>query len=163
LRNISSPGLDREQALAELHRLAVLDVDLDDLAVVLGRDLVHELHGLDDAEGLALVHRLAHLDERWRRGLGGAVESPDDGRLHDREFETFIVGVAGGRGDRVWPGGGRWRRRRQRRDERRRRNRAGHDVDGAFLADAQLHTLVLEFELRERVLAHHVEDLPDLV
>src|SRR3954465_10106601 len=47
-----SGGPDREQPLAVLHRLAVLHVGVDDLAVVLGRDLVHQFHRLDDAEHL---------------------------------------------------------------------------------------------------------------
>src|SRR6476620_5502173 len=65
---------DREQALAVLHRLAVLDVDVRDLPVVLGVDLVHQLHRLDDAEHLALADRVADLDERLGPGLGGTVE-----------------------------------------------------------------------------------------
>ena len=58
---------DREQPLAVLHRLAVLDVDLHDLAVVLGVDLVHQLHRFDDAEHLALLHGVADFDERRGR------------------------------------------------------------------------------------------------
>src|SRR5712664_367028 len=47
----------REQALAVLHRLSVLDVDAHDLAVVLRVDFVHQLHRLDDAEHLPFFHR----------------------------------------------------------------------------------------------------------
>src|SRR5688572_18947186 len=41
-----SPASNREQALTVLHGLTVLDVDVHDLAVVLGVDLVHQLHRL---------------------------------------------------------------------------------------------------------------------
>ena len=44
-------------------RLAVLDVDADDLAIELGVDLVHQLHRFDDAEDLTLLHHRADLDE----------------------------------------------------------------------------------------------------
>src|SRR4029453_7180181 len=39
----------REESLAVLHRLSVLGVYRHDLARVLGLDLVHQLHRLDDA------------------------------------------------------------------------------------------------------------------
>ena len=51
--------LDREQPLAVLHGLAIFDVDARDFSVVLGVDLVHQLHRFDDAEDLALFHRIA--------------------------------------------------------------------------------------------------------
>jgi len=50
-----------EQPLPVLHRLAILDVDVDDLSVVLRVDLVHELHRFDDAQDVALLHRRANL------------------------------------------------------------------------------------------------------
>src|SRR5436190_22734643 len=52
-----------EELLAVFHALAVLDQHLDDGAGVLALDLVHELHGLDDAERLTLLHAAAHLHE----------------------------------------------------------------------------------------------------
>src|SRR5678815_5140515 len=61
--NIASGGLDPEQRLTELHWLAVLHQDLGDLPRLVGLDLVHQLHRLDDAEDLALPHHRAHLDE----------------------------------------------------------------------------------------------------
>src|SRR3954469_23013809 len=47
-----APRLDREQPLAVLHRLPVLDVDLYNLAIELRVDLVHQLHRFDDAQHL---------------------------------------------------------------------------------------------------------------
>src|SRR5436309_9418248 len=43
------PCLYRKQALAVLHRVPALHVHVDDFAVVLRVDLVHQLHRLDDA------------------------------------------------------------------------------------------------------------------
>ena len=45
--------LDDEQRLAELDRIAVLDQHRHDLAGLVGLDLVHHLHRLDDAEHVA--------------------------------------------------------------------------------------------------------------
>ena len=90
-------GLDREQPLAVLDRLAVLDVHAHDLAFVLRRDLVHELHRFDDAEHLILLDAIADVDERRRARLGRSVERADDRRLHDRELQGRLV-ERGGRG-----------------------------------------------------------------
>ena len=93
---------DREQPLAVLHRLAVLDVDVDDLAVVFGVDLVHQLHRFDDAEHLALVHAVADSKQRLRSGLGRAIERADDRRLDNRQLGAFLgcqaSATAGGAG-----------------------------------------------------------------
>src|SRR6185503_19562582 len=78
--NIAS-CLDREQPLAVLHRLAVLDVDLHDLAIELRVDLVHQLHRFDDAEHLSFFYRVAHLDEGRGARLGRTEERADDRRL----------------------------------------------------------------------------------
>src|SRR4029450_13474128 len=65
----SGPGVEQEERLGVLHGLPVVDQDLDDPACRLGLDLVHELHGLDDAEHLAFLHDLALAG--GRRGVGG--------------------------------------------------------------------------------------------
>ena len=88
-------GLDREEPLAVLDGLAVLDVDAHDLSFVLRSDLVHELHRFDDAEHLILLHVIADVDERRRARLGRSVERPDDRRLHHRELELGVVGRQG--------------------------------------------------------------------
>ena len=49
--------------LAELDRLTVLAEDLDDRPGDVSLDLVHQLHGLDDAQGLAVSDLRARLDE----------------------------------------------------------------------------------------------------
>src|SRR5215475_9445721 len=73
-RSVSSRRPNREQPLAVLDRLSVLDVDLHDLAFVLGVDLVHQLHRFDDAEDLTLFYRRSDLEERRRAGLGRSIE-----------------------------------------------------------------------------------------
>src|SRR4051812_47119096 len=85
-----SPYAYREQALAVLDGLSVLHVDVHDLAVVLGVDLVHQLHRLDDAQHLTFLHGRADVDE-WRRArFRGSIERADDRRFHDRELDFRV-------------------------------------------------------------------------
>lgn len=56
------------EPLAELDLGAVVNEDLGYHACHLGLDLVHQLHGLDNADGLTLVDPVSDLDE-WRRVL----------------------------------------------------------------------------------------------
>src|SRR5258706_11029095 len=65
---------DPEQRLPVLHRLAVGHQDLEDLAVDVRFDLVHELHRLDDAHHLPLLHLVAYLRERPGARTAGPVE-----------------------------------------------------------------------------------------
>src|SRR5438445_484277 len=74
---VASPmRIHPEKDLAELHRLRVLRGDLSNHACDLGFDLVHDLHGLDDADHLPHVHPAAHFDVGLRGGLGRLVERP---------------------------------------------------------------------------------------
>src|SRR4051794_24318780 len=54
---------DHQQRLAELDRLPVLHEDGFDDPGLIALDLVHEFHGLDDADGLALLNGVADIDE----------------------------------------------------------------------------------------------------
>src|SRR5229473_8255031 len=96
----------RKETLAVLDGLTILNVDVDDLAVVFRVDLVHQLHRLDDAEDVALLHRRADLDERGRSRLGRAIEGADDRRLYHRQLDLRVAEV----GDRGGAPGGRRRR-----------------------------------------------------
>src|SRR6185295_1946032 len=98
---------DGEERLAVLDGLPALVVDLDDLPRDLRLDLVHQLHGLDDAEHLAHAHAVTHVHEGWRAGVGRAVEGAHDRALHRRQARLLLGG--GGRGGR----GGRGDRRRR--------------------------------------------------
>src|SRR2546430_1311856 len=74
---VASPmRIHPEKDLAELHRLRVLRGDLSNHACDLGFDLVHDLHGLDDADHLPHIHPAAHFDVGLRGGLGRLVERP---------------------------------------------------------------------------------------
>src|SRR4051794_4800101 len=54
---------NREQRLAVFDRLTVLHKHLDDLAGDIRLDLVHKLHGLDDAEHLPLRDNVPYFHE----------------------------------------------------------------------------------------------------
>src|SRR5580704_17793966 len=67
---------DDEQGLAEFDRLAIRGENGRDPALLVGLDLVHHLHGVDDAQNLAALDLGADLDEFLgagrRRGIIGA-------------------------------------------------------------------------------------------
>src|SRR5207245_10708432 len=59
---------DHHQGFAVLDRLTVLDHDRLDHTVLVGFDLVHQLHRLDDADGLSRFDRISNLDEWFCAG-----------------------------------------------------------------------------------------------
>src|SRR5215471_14593206 len=71
LSNIAMRSLDDHQRLAELHRMAILDQDLDHRAGARRRNLVHSLHRLDDEQ------RIAYVDDEARARLGSKVGGTD--------------------------------------------------------------------------------------
>src|SRR3954464_6877923 len=71
-----------EKHLTVLHGLSVLGEHLANGAAVLGLDLVHDLHRLDDAEDLTLRHAIANGDIRLRPRLRCVVKGPHHRRLH---------------------------------------------------------------------------------
>src|SRR5258708_34232327 len=79
---------DSEEPLAVLDRLAVLDVDVHDFAVVLGIDLVHQLHRFDDAEHVAFFYGRSNLDERGRAGFGRTIERAADRQRPDGDLAS---------------------------------------------------------------------------
>src|SRR5215468_3931113 len=100
--------LDSEQWLAVFDRLAVFDEGLGDGSAGVGRNLVHQLHRLDDAERLSGLDRVAEFNEGFSRRRRGAIESADDRRGDDVQF---LFRRNGGRS-----GMGRGRRRRDKLD-----------------------------------------------
>src|SRR6185437_3333445 len=91
--------VELEEQLAVLDRLSVLGVDPPNDPLLLGLDLVHQLHRLEDADGLAGADRVAFLDERRRPRRRRAVEGADHRRLDlDRARVERRRGGRGGRG-----------------------------------------------------------------
>src|SRR5436309_803614 len=78
---------DHHQGFAVLDGLTVLDHDRLDHAVLVGLDLVHQLHRFDDADGLSRLDRISDLDEGLCAGRTRAVEGADHWRLDDMPFE----------------------------------------------------------------------------
>src|SRR6478735_3648801 len=141
--------LELEQELAVLDRLGVLRDDPADDPFLIGLDLVHQLHRLEDAERLADRDRIALLDERRRAGRGGAVEGADHRRLDPKD-----AGVDGrfgrpGRAGQLLLDRWRWRRRD------RRRNGVGRPAHGHAQAG------VLDRHLTDAGLLDDADDLAD--
>src|SRR4051812_43051500 len=57
----SGGGLDDDQRLIEVHRLAIVDQDLAHRSAHASGDRVHQLHDLDDAYDGVLLDRLSDL------------------------------------------------------------------------------------------------------
>src|SRR5215469_1843429 len=80
-RNIGGSNLtwtQSEERLAVLNGLAVLNETFHNLARRVCFDLIHQLHGLDDAEDLAVFHLVANLHECQRPRRGRLIEGADD-------------------------------------------------------------------------------------
>ena len=132
---------------------------------VLGRNLVHQLHRLDDAEHLVLLHPLPDLDERGRAGLRAPVEGADDRRLHHRQLERFASRPRSGPAPRGADG--------PRPPVAARRSPAAGaaaiicigaawKVGRARLAHPQLQPVAFQLEFRQVVLAHERENPFDI-
>ena len=67
------------QRVSVLECLRMFRQDLNHGAALVGLDLVHDLHGFDDADGIAFLDDTAHLDEGFCTRTGLAVESTDHG------------------------------------------------------------------------------------
>src|SRR3954451_21930926 len=81
----------REQPLAVLHWLAVLDVNADDLSLIFGIDLVHQLYRFDDTEDLPLFHVVTDLNEGRGTRFGRPKEGSNDRRLHHRQIDLLLL------------------------------------------------------------------------
>src|SRR5262249_2244912 len=74
---------DAKQWLAVFDGLAVLHEDANDFAASVGFNLVHQLHGFDDAESLAGIHDLAELYKGLGAGAWRLIVSAHDRGFHD--------------------------------------------------------------------------------
>src|SRR5690606_37693257 len=59
----SGTSADHEQRLVELDRLTILDQNLQDRAGRIRLDLIHHLHGFDDAQRISALDRLTDFDK----------------------------------------------------------------------------------------------------
>src|ERR1700730_12566319 len=74
---------DYEQRLTKLNRVAVARHDAGYPAGLVGLDLVHHLHGFDDAQDLSYLDLIADLDERLRTRRGRPLERAHHGLRHN--------------------------------------------------------------------------------
>src|SRR5580692_2395889 len=72
---------DGKKSLPVLYRLAVHHEPAFHDARCLSLNLIHEFHGLDDAQYLSGLDALAHAHKRRRARRGRFIESADDGRF----------------------------------------------------------------------------------
>src|SRR6185437_3992830 len=79
-------GVDPEEDLSVLHRMRVAHQHLAHDPGVLGLDLVHDLHRLDDAQDFALRDARSFADVRGRPWLGRTIERPHHRRLDLKQF-----------------------------------------------------------------------------
>src|SRR2546423_5704139 len=84
-RGPADQWLELEEHLPELDRLRVLGMHTANDSLHVRFHLVHELHGLQDAEGLAWGYDVADLVHRRRSRLRSAVEGADHRRLDAHE------------------------------------------------------------------------------
>src|SRR5690606_1943181 len=142
--------LNDKQRLAVLDRLRVFHENLFDPAPRLGLDLVHELHGLDNAKRLADFDDVAHFDVRLRIGSGGAVKGADHGRRD--LYEVVRLRRLGGRRRGVRRG------RRLSRREHRRSLRGRNGLRHA-LFDLDLEFRGFQLKLNDVRVGQHVDEL----
>jgi hypothetical protein len=72
-----------KEGLAILHGLSIDRQHLDDFPGRIRFNLIHELHGLNDAKYLAGLDHVSGLYKGWRSGSRRFVECPDNRRLND--------------------------------------------------------------------------------
>ena len=73
--------LDLHKAAVEFDQVAVGGADFDDFSVPFRRDLVQDLHSLDDAQRLAGFNLAPHLHKRLCTGRRGGIEHTHHGGL----------------------------------------------------------------------------------
>src|SRR5882672_6267860 len=73
---------DSKEWLAIFYWLAVAYQYFDDLARHVRFNLIHQLHGFNDAKHLARFHHVAGLHKRKRAWPGGLIEGPHNRRFH---------------------------------------------------------------------------------
>lgn len=152
-----------EKLLAVFDGLAIFDEDLDDDALHLGLDFVHDLHRLDDAH-----HRVLNdLGAVFRIGLtlwrAGTVKGTHHWGLNINDACIVGSGHRGGGGSRSRSGGGCRSSVRHFGDRRAETTAAANHWKAISTpADLQLKALFLDREFGQFGARHEVNDLFDL-
>src|SRR5687768_11171090 len=90
-RSMTSADLYLEQRLSVLDGAPVFRQDLPHRPADLGLELVHQLHGLQNAKRLADADGVPDIDEGRRLGRGSAVKRPHHGGFHDVMLRSLIL------------------------------------------------------------------------
>src|SRR5579862_6686809 len=90
------PWTHGKKRLAVLDRLPALDKALNDLSGGVRFDLVHQLHGLDNAENLPVLHLVADLHEGRRARRRRLIEGAHNRRFDDVQ-RGILIGLRGTR------------------------------------------------------------------
>src|ERR1017187_3091230 len=88
---------DGEEGLPKLDGLTVGNEALYDFAGSIGFDLVHQLHGFDDADDLAFFNVIARRDECRSTRRRRAVVGTNDRRFHQVQASIRVLGWSLGR------------------------------------------------------------------
>src|SRR5471030_1559716 len=73
---------DFEEALAVFNGLAIFDENLEDSAFGLGLNLIHDFHGLDDADHAVFDGFGSDVGERFTLRRSRPIKCPNHGRLN---------------------------------------------------------------------------------
>src|ERR1700747_3390666 len=73
---------DSEQWLTVFHWLPILNKNPQHFPAAVGLNLVHQLHGFDNAQSFPVFHISTNFHKRLRAGAGRTIESANDGWLH---------------------------------------------------------------------------------
>src|SRR5579863_1412400 len=150
-------GPDAKEGLSVFHRLAVLnELAFDDSSDV-GFDLVHQLHGFDNAENFTGSDVLADTHERRRVRRSRFVKSADDGAFRVEELRIGFgrgsfrfQGRRGGGGRSVVGRSYAWRIQKY----------AGLDTES--LPDAHAIFAALHFQFGDARIGNQLDQLADL-
>ncbi len=136
--------------------------DRGDAPCLVGLDLVHHLHGLDDAQHLADLDLVADLDEGLGAGRGRSVERADHRRGDDVLVGLGLRGRAARRPARPARRRAPRRARRAWPAARHVRQQVRHGAAGRHAADAHGFLAFLDLDLGDAGLLQQLDEFLDL-
>src|SRR5580658_585482 len=84
-----------KQPLAVFDRLAVFNQHLEDDPLGLSLDLVHDFHGLDDANHRIFDDFGVDVRKRFALRAGGSIKSTNHGRFDESDSGLFLPALGG--------------------------------------------------------------------